>query len=468
MIIKFLQEYYLVEFLKISFDITKIGCIFGCNFKYLHQKMISIKRNITFAPEIRKKAGVPIVENAPIRMRVTYGCKRIEFTTGYRIDTAKWDSDRQCVRKGCTNKLKQSAAEINASLQRYATIIQEIFKEYEVKDELPTVDVLKEEFNSRTGSKAPDNEMERTLLMIFDEFVCECGKQNDWTDSTYEKFTSVKNHIIEFNSKPTFNNFNERGLNDYVDFLRNKKDMRNSTIEKQLGFIKWFLRWSLKKGYNDCTDFESFRAKLKKTSKKVIFLTPDELRQLQTFEIPQSKQYLERVRDVFLFCCFSGLRYSDVYNLKKSDVKNDHIEITTVKTADSLVIELNDQTQSIIQKYKNVHFEGGKVLPVISNQKMNEYLKELCELAQINELIRETHYKGNQRIDLVTPKYELIGTHCGRRTFICNALALGIPVQVVMKWTGHSDYKAMKPYIDIADSFKAESMTRFNTLASHD
>ena len=91
-------------------------------------------------------------------------------------------------------------------------------------------------------------------------------------------------------------------------------------------------------------------------------------------------------------------------------------------------------------------------------------LKELGELAEINEPVRETYYKGNERIDEVTPKYALLSTHAGRRTFICNALALGIPAQVVMKWTGHSDYKAMKPYIDIADDIKANAMNKFNQL----
>lgn len=89
------------------------------------------------------------------------------------------------------------------------------------------------------------------------------------------------------------------------------------------------------------------------------------------------KKYLERVRDVFLFQCFTGLRYSDVFNLKRSDIKDNHIEITTVKTADSLIIELNKHSKSILYKYKDIPFENDKVLPVITNQKMNEYLKEL-------------------------------------------------------------------------------------------
>ncbi len=91
-------------------------------------------------------------------------------------------------------------------------------------------------------------------------------------------------------------------------------------------------------------------------------------------------------------------------------------------------------------------------------------MKELAELAEINESVRKTYYKGNQRIDETTPKYALLGTHVRRRTFICNALSFGIPAQVVMKWTGHSDYKAMKPYIDIADDIRANAMDKFNQL----
>ena len=126
--------------------------------------------------------------------------------------------------------------------------------------------------------------------------------------------------------------------------------------------------------------------------------------------------------------------------MKRSDVKSDHIEVTTVKTADSLNIELNKYSKAILEKYKDIHFENNMALPVISNQKMNDYLKELGELAEINEPVRETYYKGNERIDEVTPKYALL------------------------KWTGHSDYKAMKPYIDIADDIKANAMNKFNQL----
>ena len=432
---------------------------------------MNIKRNIIFALESRKKDGVPIVENVPIRMRVNFTSQRIEFTTGYRIDVAKWDGDKQRVKNGCTNKLKQSASEINAALLGYYTELQEIFKRFEVAEITPSPAEVKEAFNNRHGQNEKTELASTDMFNVpsnfyeaFDDFVRVCGRQNDWTHSTFEKFAAVKNHLKNFRSELSFDFFDEEGLTEYVQYLREVREMRNSTIGKQLSFLKWFLRWSFKQGMHSNNAYDAFKPKLKDTQKKIIFLTWEELNKLREFKIPPTKQALERVRDVFLFQCFTGLRYSDVFNLRRSDIKGDHIEVTTVKTSDSLIIELNDHSRAILEKYKEVEFENDKALPVITNQKMNDYLKELAELAEINEPVRQTYYKGNERIDEVTPKYALLGTHAGRRTFICNALALGIPPQVVMKWTGHSDYKAMKPYIDIADDIKANAMSKFNQL----
>lgn len=424
---------------------------------------MNIKRNIIFALETRKRNGIPIIDNVPIRMRVSYARQRIEFSTGYRIDTSKWDADKQRVRNGCSNKLKQTASEINADLLKYYSAIQGIFKEFEVQEVIPTTDQLKKAFNTRYGSDS-STLSHIAFFPAFDEFIQDEGNINSWTDSTYIKFRTIRNHFMEFDPLLSFEFFDESGLTKFTSFLRDRKGMRNSTVLKDLAFVKWFLRWAYRKGYTTNNACDQFNPGLRTTRKKVIFLTPDELNQIRNYPIPSTKQYLERVRDVFLFCCFTGLRHSDVYNLKRSDVKDDCIEITTVKTADSLVIELNNHSRAILEKYKDIAFEGDKVLPVVSNQKMNLYLKELCQLAGIDEPIRETYYRGNERVDEVLPKYELVGTHVGRRTFICNALSLGIPAQVVMKWTGHNDYKAMKPYIDIADKIKSDAMSKFNNL----
>ena len=371
-------------------------------------KSMNIKRNIIFTLESRKKDGVLIVENVPIRMRVNFASKRIEFTTGYRIDAAKWDADKQRVKNGCSNKLKQAASEINVSLLGYYTEIQDIFKKFEVEEIMPTQEQIKEAFNALhkpiEEEVKPRKSTPNAFYKVFDEFVRDCGRKNDWTDSTYEKFAAVKNHLMNFRDGLTFDFFDEKGLNDYVTYLRDVKEMRNSTIGKQLSFLKWFLRWAFKKGLHQNNAYDSYKPKLKSTQKKIIFLTWEELNKLREFEIPAAKQALDRVRDVFLFQCFTGLRYSDVFNLRRSDIKGDHIEVTTVKTSDSLIIELNNHSKAILDKYKDVAFEDDKVLPVITNQKMNDYLKELAELAGIDEPVRQTYYRGNERIDEVTPK----------------------------------------------------------------
>jgi len=436
-----------------------------------------IKRNILFRLEQKRKNGVVVTENIPIIINVTYAGNRNILSTGHRIDADKWDNETQHVKRNCVNKLHVTAADINADLDRQRNIIDMIFKEYELKETIPSKEDIKLAFAEACRGKREEEEQDvekekaatkralsKQFWKTFDEFVKENGNINDWTYATYEKFAAVKNHLKEFNKNLTFPDFDESGLSAYVEFLRDTKGLRNSTIGKQIGFLKWFLRWSHKKGYHDVIAYDTFKPKLKTTQKKVIFLTKDELTQLCDFEIPAEKTSLERIRDVFVFCCFSGIRYSDVFNLKRANVTASSIQITTVKTADSLSIELNNITKSILDKYKDEKFPEDKALPVISNQKMNDHLKELCKLAGIDTPINITYYKGNQRIEEIHPKYELISTHAARRTFICSALAMNIPPQVVMKWTGHSDYKAMKPYIDIADEIKADAMKKFNNL----
>lgn len=187
---------------------------------------------------------------------------------------------------------------------------------------------------------------------------------------------------------------------------------------------------------------------------------------LMDWQAPADKAYLDRVRDVFCFCCFTGLRYSDVAKLTRSDIRDSYFTIVTQKTSDFVKIELNNYSRSILEKYADFPFENNKALPVISNAKMNEYLKELGRLAGLDEPQRVVYFMGNRRHEEVFPKYALLTTHAGRRTFVVNALYLGIPAEVIMRWTGHSDFKSMKPYTKIVDTLKEQEMEKFNRVPS--
>lgn len=420
---------------------------------------------------------------APIRCAISVNGQRLVTTVGHNIKPEYWDSGKQQVirsykGKPVINCKGEGAKLINARLKE----IDSYFYDYELTSaETDIKNAYKVKFGKAGASKANKS---NGFFDRFDEFTSEMGARNEWTKATFTKFAALKKHISEFSPSIGFDSLNEKGFTMFVDFLRNTLDMRNSTIGKQLGFLKWFLRWATQKGYNQETAYLRFSPKLKATEKKIVFLEWDELMRVYNFEFPDigtkmrltdmngngyekttnvGKRTLEQVRDVFCFCCFTSLRYSDVANLKRSDVFPDHITITTVKTADTLKIELNDYSRAILDKYTDIEQPHNRALPVISNQRMNEYLKELGEVCGLSTPITVTYYKGNKRIDEVFPKWQMIGTHTGRRTFICNALSKGISPQLVMKWTGHSDYKAMKPYIDISDTAKAEAMKLFNS-----
>jgi len=487
--------------------------------------MIPKKKNtdVYFRLKYRKKFNPDnglmerITQNVLITMRITYKSMRIELSTGYHIDALRWDDKSQMVLG--PNRDGLSADEINLGLMQLSRNVNEAAKLYDDSDLIPSQDEFKNclqrikdgtmgitkfspvpsstirkssspkkkrEVADSSGSKPSTKRAESIInnnyestnnLSFWDityEFERQCGRQNNWTEATYEKFRAMRAHLKSLREYKrslglktfdiNFDYFDEDGLLDYIEFLRDVKNMMNGSIEKQLGFLKWFLRWSMSKGFHHNNTFETYKPKLKKTQKKVVYLSKNELTQLEDYPIPEDKLYLYRVRDVFLFCCFTGLRYSDVYNLRRCDIKDDFIEITTVKTNDSLKIELNKTSKRILEKYKPFTFKEDKALPVISNQKMNQYLHELCKMVGLDEPIRQTYYSGNKRLDIVKPKYEFIGTHTGRRTFICNALSMGISPQIVMKWTGHSDYMAMKPYIDIADEVKSNAMKKFDDL----
>jgi len=241
--------------------------------------------------------------------------------------------------------------------------------------------------------------------------------------------------------------------------------MINTTALKIASLVRWFVRWAWSEGYYDGRAHIAFKPKLKGTEvspNNMVYLEWEELMRLLLFKFDE--QSLSQVRDVFCFCCFTSLRYSDVAKLKRSDVKDDHIMVTTQKTDDPLKIELNKYSRAILNKYKDVLFPNDMALPVISNQKMNAHLKTMGQIAEINDTKRIIYYKKSERIEEVFPKYALLTTHDARRTFVVISLFLGIPETVVMKWTGHSDYRAMKPYIQIVDKLKQQEMSKYDDM----
>ena len=303
----------------------------------------------------------------------------------------------------------------------------------------------------------------RSVFKDFQEFVLEGVKKREWAESTETRWTTVLKHLEKFDRHLNYERFTEEGLDEYVSFLTENLELRNSTVSKELKLLRWFLKWAENKGYNRLRTYSFYHPKLKLVRNSLIFLTKEELSKLYRLEIPSwypSARELAWSRDMFCFCCFTSLRYSDMINLRISDIHNGKVVITTQKTDDTLSIELNDYATVILGRYLPGKKGDEKVFPHLTNCQLNLNIKTLGLICEFNDPQTRVFYRGRQKLVRTVPKWECLSSHCARRTFICNALSSGINAQTIMKWTGHSDYSAMKPYIDVTDRDKEDSMKR--------
>lgn len=438
----------------------------------------------------------PSMRTGECALRASFSIKGVKLitTTGISLKEANWYGEKADEEKYANGRRKSPVDYKNAKGQTCADInmvldkIRLHFAEWEPKlEDRPTSEDIRKQLKKAMKVKKPDKVYPARIPRVgfFDrlkEFTTEESAANGWAYATLQVWKTFENHMRDFNPRVKFEFFNESGINKWVIFLRNQ-DLEEKSVQKHFHNLRWFLYWALRKGYTQEDTIKRYRPKFKVLEKPIIFLTKEELLHLYHYEVPGNgtkvklkdmygKEYektvedaggLIKTRDCFCFCAFTSLRYSDMANLKKSDIKGDTMYITTVKTNDRLPINLNKFAKEILKKYEHCNFPDGLALPVLPNQLMNRYLKHLCELAGFNTPITKTYYKGGERMEETSPKCDLIGTHAARRTFICFALASGIPPQVVMKWTGHSDYQAMKPYIEIAEKTKADAMKLFET-----
>lgn len=469
----------------------------------------------------------------PIRVCLCVNGQRLMTSIGYSISPDKWNGNG-VVAGTKANPTRNSKGIPAATINARIAAITSAFANLEATPGASTMEDYRAALNKITGkasgqtTKATDALPE--LLRYFDMFTAEESAKQQWTAGTLECIHACRQHLQHYKENLTFADFNEKGLDKYIAYLRAggyniakaraeaKKEaaeaalkaatdnttakaakaalkaaelavtkaeaagISEKTAQKHFIQLKWFLNWAIRKGYCPETAITRYKAKFKITAQPVIFLTRQELLKLYNYEIPTNGAEVEltdyngnkytkvvedagglaKTRDLFCFCAFTSLRYSDMAALKRSNISNDAIAITTQKTHDRLEIPLNNYSRAILQKYEGYRDAKGLALPVIANQNMNYYLKHLCELCGFNDPISKTYYRAGQRVEETAPKWALIGTHAARRTFICYALTIGIPPQVVMKFTGHSDYSAMKPYIDIAGADAAKAMQLMN------
>lgn len=429
-----------------------------------------MKYKVTVSPDDKNA-------NSKLRGRVAYKGKYLRFVIA-RVDAndpKKWDAEnKRCFPQTKHGKSKVPASIINREIEKFINAVDTFFILHETDVNEPSVDELSRYVKIKMGLEKEEAQS-GSIFEHYDRFMNETGEKASWSLATVRKYKTLKNDLKGMYPSLSYADINGEFMLRFKNDLVQRKN-RNGTIKKKITELKCFVEWASKKGFCPPVDDEHYEVKLKVIDRDVIFLTWEELMAVWNFKFDDNEKYLERARDLFCFLCFTGLRYSDFAKLKKDDVNYDKVNGATLKTGASIHVELNDYSRSILEKYKDYEEvdempsnrigksvkKKGLALPVISSQNLNKYIKLFAEKAGLTTPTTISYYIGPTRHDDTKPKYEWLTSHAGRRTFICTALSLNVPVTTVMSWSGHSNFESMKPYVDAAGSHRRKEMKKFN------
>lgn len=351
---------------------------------------------------------------APLRCRITYLGERKPFATGLFVNPKHWDSKSQLAKPP-----NEDNNFINAELSLIKNKINQAFLFLQVQGlEFDVEDIYKQ-------YKGEPIQKQLGIVQFYSSYLERLKKMigKDFKQSTWEKFNeilpAIKDYIFyKYQKKDiSLNKLDYNFIEDFDYYLRTEKSNSQITINKKIQRIKKVIKTARKQKLLDYNPFEEHKPKQAKT--KIIFLTKDELDELKEKEF--QSEILNKVRDCYIFCCYTGLGYNEMFSLKKSDLKKDdegtlwiYKERQKTERAFSIPLIFSEPLE-IIEKYKS---ESEYLLPRLSNQYFNRLLKEIAITLGITKKL--TH-------------------HTGRKTFATTVLLNNnIPIETVSKLLGHS------------------------------
>ncbi len=378
----------------------------------------------------------------------SFNNQRVKYSIGEKIKPQFWNFEKQRARE--TQKFVEYP-EFNSRLDKISSKAMDVFRKLTNDEILITVNILKDEFDKELR-KGKDKGTD--LFSFIEKYMEECkGIRNDSTRKTYRNTLRHLKNFSTFKKRVfSFEDIDLEFYNSFVSYLSNELGFAQNTIGSQIKVLKTFLNEATERGINKNLEFK--KRKFKKVSEDTdkVYLNTSELEKLYQFDLSGNKK-LEKVRDLFIIGCYTGLRFSDFIQIKQENViEGNKIKIRTQKTGEIVIIPLHRFVREIIHKYE------GSIPEPISNQKMNEYLKELAELAELNDLIEVSITKGGQMVKSSTQKYNLIMTHTARRSFATNLYMAGVPSITIMKITGHKTEKNFLRYIRISQEENANKL----------
>ena len=373
----------------------------------------------------------------PIYVRVTIQAKRFEFSANKYVNPERWSSEGAKV-KG-TN---EEARTINSHLDYLKNQVLEAEKRLFKKDIKVSSENLKNELFGAAETK-------RMLIPIFQDHNNKIKELvgKEYAPGTLERYKTSLRHTIEFLqwkykvSDIEINKIDYAFITDYEFWLRSVRNCANNTAVKYIKNFSKIIKICLDNNWIDRNPFANYKSKVKEVER--VYLSEQEIQKI--IEKDFKTERLSLVRDIFLFSCFTGLAYIDVKNLTKSHISigidgEKWIFTHRQKTESASKIPILPVTQMIIDKYSD-HPQSNnenKLLPILSNQKMNAYLKEIADVCEIEKELT---------------------FHIARHTFATTVtLTNGVPIESVSKMLGHKNLRTTQHYAKVVDRKVSEDM----------
>lgn len=427
------------------------------------------KYNINFRLDKRPDAA----GDMPINADITFSGKRIFYFTGCKIAESQWNTASQQVRRNNFNSAGVSANDINARLGKIRTAVDEVFSALAHQDIVPTPKSIREALRARLDEeKATRYTVAEYYQMLIDEREEERKSSPStakWSKPTVTKHKTLLRHLNDFKRKVYFEDITVEFLEKFEEFLISK-GLTNGYVRQAMKSMKGFFNWATKKGYNPNKAYQGFSAQFRDETKtesgvNTFALTEEELEAIKSFQT--TSPAIDRTRDLFLFTCYTGMRYCDASNLRWSNIVDGMIDFVAQKTHQHITIPINRFIQSLFDKYASDNPED-YVFPHISNQKYNEQLKVVGQLAGMTGDWKHVRQVGNKVIEEVVPKYTMLSSHAGRRTFTTRALDLGMDSSMIRAVTGHTTSKMMENYVKFDKGAKKRFMDDIDDAAAAD
>ncbi|MBU2905104.1 site-specific integrase [Arenibacter algicola] len=357
----------------------------------------------------------------PIKCRITYQKKRKEFSTGLFVNPEYWNAKRQIVLtgdSGCKSK--------NGQLSLIGQKLNNAFLSLELASNDYSINEIFDKYAGKIVKK------EDNVVSYFRRFLAKKSLliDKDIKVATWKKFDYVCNDLEAFilsahkKKDMPLNKLNPQFLEDFEYYLKTVKDQKQVTLNKAIQRFRKPIKVAVAEGYLDKDPFAQHKPG--RVRKEVVFLSTDELKLLEEHQFTQPR--LELVKDLFVFCCYTGLAYHEMANLKKEHIVkgfdgNEWIQMKREKTSKMISVPLLPKAKTILVKYDEA---GDCALPKFSNQKINSYLKEIGGILGINKSISH---------------------HIARKTFASTVLLYNdVPMEIVSELLGHSSMKITQEY----------------------